>query len=263
VQVIPHITDEIKRRMLLLGNTNNYDIIITEIGGTVGDIESLPFVESIRQLKWQLPKQDYLVLHLTLVPYLASAKELKTKPTQHSVKEMQSYGVQPHILICRTEHTLGIERKRKIAEFCNVEQECVIEALDAESIYDVPINLKNEKLDEIVLEKFGYTNMPEVDLEDWKIFLQKHKQPSKEINIAVVGKYIELKDAYISIYESFIHAGAFHNCKVNIIRLHSEEITATNVSDYLKNINGIFCCTRFWAAWHRWKNSSNTICKRK
>jgi CTP synthase len=245
VQVIPHITDEIKRRMLLLGNTNNYDIIITEIGGTVGDIESLPFVESIRQLKWQLPKQDYLVLHLTLVPYLASAKELKTKPTQHSVKEMQSYGVQPHILICRTEHTLGIERKRKIAEFCNVEQECVIEALDAESIYDVPINLKNEKLDEIVLEKFGYTNMPEVDLEDWKIFLQKHKQPSKEINIAVVGKYIELKDAYISIYESFIHAGAFHNCKVNIIRLHSEEITATNVSDYLKNINGIFVAPGF------------------
>lgn len=245
VQVIPHITDEIKRRMLLLGNTNEYDIVITEIGGTVGDIESLPFVESIRQLKWQLPKQDYLVLHLTLVPYLSSAKELKTKPTQHSVKEMQSYGVQPHILICRTEHTLGIERKRKIAEFCNVEPECVIEALDAESIYDVPINLKNEKLDEIVIEKFGYNNLPEVDLSEWETFLQKHKQPSKEINIAVIGKYIELKDAYISIYESFIHAGAFHNCKVNIVKLHAEDINTKNITEKLKNINGIFVAPGF------------------
>jgi len=245
VQVIPHITDEIKRRMLLLGNSNEYDIIITEIGGTVGDIESLPFVESIRQLKWQLPKQDYLVLHLTLVPYLASAKELKTKPTQHSVKEMQSYGVQPNIIICRTEHELGLERKHKIAEFCNVEPECVIEALDADSIYDVPILLKNEKLDETVLKKLGYDDLPEADLSDWKLFLQRHKQPSKEINIVVVGKYIELKDAYISIYESFIHAGAFHNCKVNIIKLHAEEINEENIDKILKNINGIFVAPGF------------------
>ncbi|MEZ5037249.1 MAG: CTP synthase [Chitinophagales bacterium] len=245
VQIIPHITDEIKRRMLLLGNTDKYDIILTEIGGTVGDIESLPYVESMRQLKWQLPKEDYLVLHLTLVPYLASAKELKTKPTQHSVREMQSYGVQPHVLICRTEHPLGKERKRKIADFCNVEPDCVIEAMDAETIYDVPINLKQEQLDRIVLEKLGYKDMPEVELGKWNNFLKGHKQPSKEITVAVVGKYIELKDAYISIYESFIHAGAAHNCKVNIIALQSEEIDKTNVAKKLAHINGIFVAPGF------------------
>jgi len=245
VQIIPHITDEIKRKMLLLGNTDKYDIIITEIGGTVGDIESLPFVESMRQLKWQLPKEDYLVLHLTLVPYLASAKELKTKPTQHSVKEMQSYGVNPHILICRTEHSLGEERKRKIADFCNVEPECVIEAMDADTIYDVPINLKNEQLDRIVLEKLGYKDMPEVELSKWNDFLRGHKQPNKEITIAVVGKYIELKDAYISIYESFVHAGAAHNCKVNIVTLQSEDINQQNVAEKLKYVNGIFVAPGF------------------
>jgi len=186
VQVIPHITDEIKRRMLLLGNSEHYDIILTEIGGTVGDIESLPFIEAIRQLKWQLPKEDYLVIHLTLVPYLASAKELKTKPTQHSVKELQSSGVNPHIIVCRTEHSLGNERKKKIAEFCNVDYDSVIEALDADTIYDVPLYLKREKLDEIVLSKFGYTNLPEVDLSDWNNFLQRLKFPKKEITIGLI-----------------------------------------------------------------------------
>ena len=193
VQVIPHITDEIKRRMLLLGTSGQYDIILTEIGGTVGDIESLPFIEAIRQLKWKLPKEDYLVIHLTLVPYLASAKELKTKPTQHSVKELQSYGVNPHIIVCRTEHPLGNDRKIKIAEFCNVDYDSVIEALDAETIYDVPLYLKKEKLDQIVLNKFGYNDTPDTDLVQWNNFLQRLKFPKKEITIGLIGKYIELK----------------------------------------------------------------------
>ncbi|MFN8259658.1 MAG: CTP synthase [Chitinophagales bacterium] len=245
VQVIPHITDEIKRRMLLLGTTDQYDIILTEIGGTVGDIESLPFIEAIRQLKWILPKQDYMVIHLTLVPYLASAKELKTKPTQHSVKELQSYGVQPHIIVCRTEHSLGNERKRKIAEFCNVDYDSVIEAMDAETIYDVPLNLKKEKLDEIVLEKFGYTEVPDTDLSEWNDFLQRFKFPKKEITIGVIGKYIELKDAYISIYESFDHAGAKNECKVNVERIHSEEINKNNLKEMLGHLDGIFVAPGF------------------
>ncbi len=245
VQVIPHITDEIKRRMLLLGNSDQYDIILTEIGGTVGDIESLPFIEAIRQLKWQLPAKDYMVIHLTLVPYLASAKELKTKPTQHSVKELQSYGVQPHIIVCRTEIPLGNERKRKISEFCNVDYGSVIEALDAETIYDVPLYLKKEKLDEIVLEKFGYTNVPDADLTEWNDFLKRYKFPKKEITIGLIGKYIELKDAYISIYESFIHAGAKNECKVNVERIHSEEINKNNLKEKLGHLNGIFVAPGF------------------
>ncbi len=245
VQVIPHITDEIKRRMLLLGNTEQYDIILTEIGGTVGDIESLPFIEAIRQLKWQLPKEDYLVIHLTLVPYLASAKELKTKPTQHSVKELQSYGVNPHIIVCRTEHPLGNERKKKIAEFCNVDYDSVIEALDAESIYDVPLNIKQEKLDQIVLNKFGYKDVKETELPEWNNFLQRHKFPKKEITIGLIGKYVELKDAYISIYESFVHAGAENECKVNVERIHSEEINKNNVKEKLGHLDGIFVAPGF------------------
>ncbi len=245
VQVIPHITDEIKRRMLLLGKTEQYDIILTEIGGTVGDIESLPFIEAIRQLKWQLPKEDYLVIHLTLVPYLASAKELKTKPTQHSVKELQSYGVQPHIIVCRTEMSLGNERKRKIAEFCNVDYNSVIEALDADTIYDVPLNLKNEKLDQIVLDKLGYQDYAASDLTEWNDFLHRFKYPSKEITIGVIGKYIELKDAYISIYESFIHAGAKNTCHVNVDRIHSEEINKNNVKEKLGHLDGIFVAPGF------------------
>ncbi len=245
VQVVPHITDEIKRRMLLLGHTGDFDVIITEIGGTVGDIESLPFIESIRQLKWQLPKQDYLVIHLTLVPYLSAAKELKTKPTQHSVKELQSYGIQPHILICRTEHELGKERKRKIAEFCNVDPDSVIEMRDADSIYDVPLNLLKEQLDSSVLRHFGYQDMPEPDLRKWKEFIKRHKNPKKSITIGVIGKYVELKDAYISIYESFKHAGAKHSCEVKIEQIHAETLDAGNVTEKLAHLDGIFVAPGF------------------
>lgn len=245
VQVIPHITDEIKRRMLLLGENNKFDIILTEIGGTVGDIESLPFVEAIRQLRWQLDPKDYLVLHLTLVPYLSAAKELKTKPTQHSVKELQSYGVQPHILICRTEYPLGEERRKKIAEFCNVDHRSVIEALDADSIYDVPLNLKNEHLDDIVLDKLGYTNLPEPNMDDWMDFLEHHKHPKEEVHIGLVGKYVELKDAYISIYESFIHAASKNDCKVKIHRIQSEKLTDKNVEKHLHILDGIFVAPGF------------------
>lgn len=245
VQVIPHITDEIKRRMLLLGKDGKFDIIITEIGGTVGDIESLPFVEAIRQLRWQLDPKDYLVLHLTLVPFLSAAKELKTKPTQHSVKELQSAGIQPNILICRTEYPLGEERRRKIAEFCNVEFKSVIEALDADSIYDVPLNLQKEKLDEIVLEKFGLTNLPLPNLSSWMDFLEHHKHPKLEIHIGVVGKYVELKDAYISIYESFVHASAKNDCKIRVHRIQSEKINEKNVEKILIQMDGIFVAPGF------------------
>jgi CTP synthase len=245
VQVIPHITDEIKRRMLLLGQSGEYDIVITEIGGTVGDIESLPFIEAIRQLKWQLPKSDYLVLHLTLVPFLSAAKELKTKPTQHSVKELQSYGVQPHMLICRTEYPLGNDRKRKIAEFCNVDHDSVIEALDAPTIYDVPLNLQKEKLDEIVLKHLGYDNYPEANLKQWKEFLRKYKNPKKTVTIGVIGKYVELKDAYYSIYESFNLAGAKHQCKVEVVQLHSEFLKPDNLEEKLGQLDGIFVAPGF------------------
>lgn len=245
VQVVPHITDEIKRRMLLLGHTGDYDIIITEIGGTVGDIESLPFIESIRQLKWQLPKQDYLVIHLTLVPYLSAAKELKTKPTQHSVKELQSYGIQPHILICRTEHELGKERKRKIAEFCNVDYDAVVEMRDAESIYDVPLNLLKEQLDSTVLRQLGFQDMPDPDLKKWKEFIKRHKNPKKTVTVGVVGKYVELKDAYISIYESFIHAGAKHSCEVKIEQIQAEQLNADNVEEKLAHLDGVFVAPGF------------------
>jgi CTP synthase len=245
VQVVPHITDEIKRRMLLLGQSDEFDIIITEIGGTVGDIESLPFIESIRQLKWQLPKKDYLVIHLTLVPYLSAAKELKTKPTQHSVKELQSYGIQPHILICRTEHELGNERKRKIAEFCNVDNDSVVEMRDAESIYDVPLNLLKEKLDITVLNQLGYDNIPDLDLRKWKEFLRNYKNPKSTVTIGVIGKYVELKDAYISIYESFIHAGAKLHCKVNVEQIQAEKLNAGNIQSSLQHLDGVFVAPGF------------------
>lgn len=240
VQVVPHITNEIKRRMLLLGESGLYDIVITEIGGTVGDIESLPFIEAIRQLKWQLDNRDYLVIHLTLVPYLSAAQELKTKPTQHSVKELQSAGIQPHILICRTEHELGKERKGKIAGFCNVDLNSVIEMRDADTIYDVPLNLLREKLDSTVLAYLGLVDLPEPDLKNWKSFIKKHKNPKKEINIALVGKYVELKDAYISIYESFIHSGAKLGCRVHVNQVAAEKITAENVEETLAGFDGIF-----------------------
>lgn len=208
VQVIPHITDEIKRRMQLLGESGEYDIIITELGGTVGDIESLPFVEAVRQLRWELGANNSLVIHLTLVPYLAAAGELKTKPTQHSVKTLLEYGVQPDILVCRTEHKLSQEIRKKLAQFCNVNINAVVESIDASTIYDVPLLMLKENLDKTALTKLKLSNKNEPDLENWKNFLGKLKNPTSEVNIALVGKYVELPDAYKSIIEGFIHAGA-------------------------------------------------------
>ena len=245
VQIIPHITDEIKRRMLLLGKSGQYDVIITEIGGTVGDIESLPFIEAMRQLQWELPDEDCLVIHLTLVPYLSAAKELKTKPTQHSVKLLQQDGVQPDILICRTEHKLSPELRKKLALFCNVRPNAVIESIDADTIYKVPLMMREEKLDEIVLEKFGMKDVFEPDLEGWKAFLDRLAHPESNITVALVGKYVELQDAYKSILESFIHAGAANRCKVKVVPVHSEYLTEDNVEEKLAGMDGILIAPGF------------------
>ena len=245
VQVIPHITDEIKRRMKLLGDTNKYDVILTEIGGTVGDIESLPFIEAVRQLQWEMPEDDCLVIHLTLIPYLKAAKELKTKPTQHSVKMMSENGVHPDILVCRTERTLSDELKRKLALFCNVKQDSVIEAMDASTIYEVPMAMLREKLDVIVLKKLNITNYHEPELDKWKDFLDKLKYPKNKVTIGLIGKYIELQDAYKSILESFIHAGAMNDCKVQVVNVHSEFITEENVSEKLNELDGLLVAPGF------------------
>jgi CTP synthase len=224
VQVVPHITDEIKRNFMLLGKSGDYDIVITEIGGCVGDIESLPFIEALRQLKWELGVHDVVVIHLTLVPYLSSAGELKTKPTQHSVKQLLETGVQPDILVCRTERPIPHEMRKKIALFCNVHINSVIEAIDAETIYDVPLLMKKEKLDERVLSKLKLTSRQDPDLADWKDFLGRLKNPSEEITIALVGKYVELKDSYKSISEAIIHAGASTECKVRVNWVKAEDL---------------------------------------
>jgi len=245
VQVVPHITDEIKRRMLLLGKNEKYDVVLTEIGGTVGDIESLPFIEAVRQLQWELPEEDCLVVHLTLIPYLKAAKELKTKPTQHSVKLMSENGVHPDILVCRTEEPLNNEIKRKIAQFCNVKQEAVIEAADAATIYEVPLLMMREKLDLICLKKLNITNYQEPDLTKWKGFLDKLKYPKSKVTIGLIGKYIELQDAYKSILESFIHAGAMNECKVQVVNVHSEFITAENVEEKLQGLDGLLVAPGF------------------
>ncbi|MEO1437183.1 MAG: CTP synthase [Bacteroidota bacterium] len=245
VQVIPHITDEIKRRVQLLARENQYDIIITEIGGTVGDIESLPYVEALRQLSWELGKDNCLVIHLTLIPYLSAAKELKTKPTQHSVKEMLSHGVQPDILVCRAEHPLTEAIKRKLARFCNVEMEAVIEAMDAETIYDVPLLMLEEKLDAIVMRKLRLPITAEPNLKRWKAFLQKLKNPTQEVTIGLIGKYNELQDAYKSIHESFIHAGALNECKVRVKAIHSEKLTVKNLPSKLKGCAGLLVAPGF------------------
>lgn len=245
VQIIPHITDEIKRRMLLLGKSGQYDVIITEIGGTVGDIESLPFVEAMRQLQWELPDEDCLVIHLTLVPYLSAAKELKTKPTQHSVKLLQQDGVKPDILICRTEHKLTPDIRKKLALFCNVRPNAVIESIDADTIYKVPLLMREEKLDEIVLEKFGLANIKDPDLDRWTSFLDKYSHPEHSVTIALVGKYVELQDAYKSILESFIHAGAANNSKVRVVPIHSEYITDENVAEKLSGMDGVLVAPGF------------------
>lgn len=245
VQVIPHITDEIKRNIFLLGETGEYDFIITEIGGCVGDIESLPFIETVRQVKWELPPSSSLVIHLTLIPYLNAAKELKTKPTQHSVKDLLEAGIQPDILVCRTEKPLPMEIRKKLALFCNVHLNSVIEAMDAESIYDVPILMRKEKLDERVLAKLKVQSKEEPDLEDWKAFLGKLKNPVREVNVGLVGKYVSLPDSYKSIAEAFVHAGTQNECKVNVKWISSEEVNKDTVSAILSNLDGVLVAPGF------------------
>ncbi len=245
VQVVPHITDEIKRRMMVLGQDDKYDIVITEIGGTVGDIESLPFVEAVRQLQWELPEEDTVVVHLTLIPYLKAAKELKTKPTQHSVRLLSQEGVHPDIIVCRTEKQLTPELRRKIALFCNVKTEAVIEAMDASTIYEVPLIMMREKLDIISLRKMNITNYQEPELVRWKEFLDKLKYPKSKVTIGLIGKYLELQDAYKSILEAFVHAGAINECQVQVVNVHSEYITETNVSEKLSGLDGLLVAPGF------------------
>lgn len=244
VQVIPHITDEIKAHIQKL-ETQNYDIIITELGGTVGDIESLPYIEAVRQYRNEVGRYNSLVIHLTLIPYLSAAKELKTKPTQHSVKELLSYGVQPDILVCRTEHPITDEIKRKLALFCNLEERAVIEAIDAPSIYDVPMYMREERLDEIVLDKLQMAIKTAPDLFAWNTFLTKLRNPTSEVSIGLVGKYIELQDAYKSIYESFVHAGAANECKVNVVKIHAEELEDYAATEQLRNLAGVLVAPGF------------------
>ncbi len=247
VQVIPHVTDEIKRRIQLLGNTNKYDIVITELGGTVGDIESLPYLESLRQMRWELGADNCLVIHLTLIPYLKAAKELKTKPTQHSVKELLTTGIQPDILVCRTEHPINMEIRRKLAWFCNVEVASVIEAIDAETIYDVPILMMKENLDSVVINKMRLKDKKEPDLKIWKTFLGKLKNPLNEVRIGLIDKYNELQDAYKSIYEAFIHAGSVNECKVKVVPIHSEDLEKSEVdfSKQFQNLDGVLVAPGF------------------
>ena len=245
VQVVPHITDELKRNILLLGQSGNYDIVITEIGGCVGDIESLPFLEAVRQVKFEMETKDTLVIHLTLIPYLNSAGELKTKPTQHSVRMLQESGIQPDILVCRTEHPLPQDLRKKIALFCNVKINSVIEAMDADTIYAVPLLMLKERLDQRALYMLDIYNDKDVDLDSWKTFLSRLKNPTEAITIGLVGKYVELHDAYKSIVESFIHAGASNECKVNIEWIHSESLTEENVYEKLENLDGVLVAPGF------------------
>ncbi len=244
VQVIPHITDEIKDRIQILGNSGEYDIVITEIGGTVGDIESLPYVEAVRQLEWDLGETNTCVIHLTLVPYLSAAGELKTKPTQHSVKTLMESGVQADILVCRTEHELSVGIKNKLARFCNVQQESVIQSIDASTIYDVPNLMLDEGLDKVVLKKLNLTG-DKVDLNQWNEFLKRHKNPKSEVTIGLVGKYVELQDSYKSILEAFIHAGAENEVKVNVESIHSEYLDKSNIEESLSHLDGVLVAPGF------------------
>lgn len=245
VQVVPHITDEIKARMLAFDAENQFEIVITELGGTVGDIESLPYIESLRQLKYELGDNNCMVVHLTLIPYLSAAGELKTKPTQHSVKELLKLGVQPDVLVCRTEHKLNKEIKSKIALFCNVKKNAVIESIDAESIYDVPILMLKEQLDKIVLSKLKLKSKQDPQIEQWKTFLGKIKNPTSEVRVALVGKYVELADAYKSITEAFVHAGATLECNVDVQMIHSEYLNKDNCKARLKGMDGVLVAPGF------------------
>ena len=245
VQVIPHITNEIKHRMMLLGESGEYDIIITEIGGTVGDIESLPYIESVRQLVWELGEENAMVIHLTLIPFLSAAGELKTKPTQHSVKTLMESGVKANVLVCRTEHPISDDIRRKLALFCNVKQEAVIESIDAETIYDVPLLMQKEGLDRVVLETLKLPIPSSADLNQWKGFLAKYKNPKQTINIGLIGKYVELQDSYKSILEAVIHAGAVNETKVKVHSIHSEYLDENDVASKLKDLDGIIVAPGF------------------
>jgi CTP synthase len=245
VQVIPHITDEIKRRIKLVSSGNKFDIVITEIGGTVGDIESLPYIESVRQLRWELGAQNCLVIHLTLVPFLSSTGESKTKPTQHSVKELLETGIQPDVLVLRAERHLNEDIKRKVALFCNVEENAVIESVDVSTIYEVPLKMLEQELDKTVLRKLALSSETEPALNEWNEFLKKLKNPKHSVNVGLVGKYVELPDAYKSIAESFIHSGAMNECSVNVEYIHSEEITEDNLKEKLSGLDGIVVAPGF------------------
>lgn len=244
MQVVPHITDEIKERVQILGNSGDYDIVITEIGGTVGDIESLPYIEAVRQLRWDLGENNGIVIHLTLVPYLSAAGELKTKPTQHSVKTLMESGVQADILVCRTERHLPKELRRKLALFCNVKEEAVIESIDASTIYDVPNLMLEEGLDKVVLEKLNLKSS-KPDIEQWNQFVHRHKNPKTEVTIGLIGKYVELQDSYKSILEAFIHAGAENEVKVNVESVHSEFLNKDNAKLKLAHLDGVLVAPGF------------------
>ncbi len=245
VQVIPHITNEIKHRMMLLGESGEYDIIITEIGGTVGDIESLPYIESVRQLVWELGEENAMVIHLTLIPFLSAAGELKTKPTQHSVKTLMESGVKANVLVCRTEHPISDDIRRKLALFCNVKQEAVIESIDAETIYDVPLLMQKEGLDKVVLDTLKLSIPATADLEKWKSFLAKYKNPKQTIHVGLIGKYVELQDSYKSILEAIIHAGAVNETKVKVHSIHSEYLDENDVAEKLKGLDGVIVAPGF------------------
>lgn len=245
VQIIPHITNEIKSRIKALAIKENPDFVIVEIGGTVGDIESLPFIEAVRQMRWEYGKNDTLFIHLTYVPYIAAAKELKTKPTQHSVKVLLENGIQPDIIILRTEHKLNNIIRQKVALFCNIEEQAVIESIDVSSIYEVPLKMRDEKLDQIVLSKLGIDSFPEINMSEWENFVKKYYNPTEEINIAAIGKYIELQDAYKSINEAIIHASTHLNVRSNVTWLHSETILPSNVEQQLKDKDAILVAPGF------------------
>lgn len=245
VQVIPHITNEIKERIQILGKSGDFDIVITEIGGTVGDIESLPYIESVRQLKWELGNQNCLVIHLTLIPYLSAAGELKTKPTQHSVKTLMESGIQADILVCRTEHHLSEELRHKLALFCNVHKDAVIESIDASTIYDVPNLMLEEGLDKVTLQKLGLKDTGRPPLTAWNEFVKRHKNPKAQVTIGLIGKYVELQDSYKSILESFIHAGAANEVKVKVASIHSEFLDASNVASQMKGLDAVLVAPGF------------------
>jgi len=245
VQIIPHITDEIKRRIKYLGSKGKYDVVITEIGGTVGDIESLPYIESVRQLKWEMGSSQVMVVHLTLVPYLSAAGELKTKPTQHSVKMLLEEGVQPDVLVLRTEKQLNKDIRKKVALFCNVPEKAVIQSIDVSTIYEVPLRMYKEKLDQIVLDKLGIDESQEPDLAPWKEFVNRVKQPERKVTIGLIGKYVELKDSYKSISEAFIHAGASNNCKVKLTFVHSEALEEPGWEEQLAGLQGLLVAPGF------------------